>query len=387
MVRSQADGALRSSAAQAGALAIAYFAGAELGHALSFEVPGQSFATFWPPAGLLIAALVLTRPPRWGTLLLAACAANAASDVLLHGKSVAVSLGFCLANCSEACLGAWLIQRFVGLSCPLATLKDVLGLASFSAVISTSIGATIGAATVAIAFSTPFWWTWQMWWIADAVAVLVVAPMILTWAAERANLGEILRSSRGLEYAALLLGTMLATEAVYGGLLPAPLNVPALVLPFLLWSAFRFGPPAAAATIFVIAMVGIWQTSQGRGPYAALAASPSERLLRGQATLCVISLSVLALAATVAERKEAERQRTKLIAELEQALAEIRTLRGLIPVCAWCKKIRNDQGFWQGLEEYLHAHTEAEFTHGLCPECLEMQLGGSKRSDPGRKNV
>ncbi len=56
--------------------------------------------------------------------------------------------------------------------------------------------------------------------------------------------------------------------------------------------------------------------------------------------------------------------------ELQTALKEVRTLRGIIPICATCKKIRDDQGFWQRVEEYVGAHTEALFSHGICPECL-----------------
>jgi phosphoserine phosphatase RsbU/P len=58
------------------------------------------------------------------------------------------------------------------------------------------------------------------------------------------------------------------------------------------------------------------------------------------------------------------------VKELQQALEEVRTLRGIIPICATCKKIRDDRGFWQRVEAYVGAHTEAVFTHGLCPECL-----------------
>ena len=58
--------------------------------------------------------------------------------------------------------------------------------------------------------------------------------------------------------------------------------------------------------------------------------------------------------------------------ELEEALAKIKTLRGLIPICASCKKIRIDTGYWQQFEEYLAEHSEADFTHGLCPECLKQ---------------
>jgi DNA-binding response OmpR family regulator len=57
------------------------------------------------------------------------------------------------------------------------------------------------------------------------------------------------------------------------------------------------------------------------------------------------------------------------IEELHRALNEIRTLRGIVPICAGCKKIRDDQGYWKQVEVYLQEHTEAEFSHGLCPDC------------------
>lgn len=61
---------------------------------------------------------------------------------------------------------------------------------------------------------------------------------------------------------------------------------------------------------------------------------------------------------------------TKLIAELNGALEQIRTLRGILPICAHCKKIRDDGGFWQQVEASVSHHTEAEFSHGICPDCM-----------------
>jgi CheY-like chemotaxis protein len=60
------------------------------------------------------------------------------------------------------------------------------------------------------------------------------------------------------------------------------------------------------------------------------------------------------------------------IEELRKAIEKIRTLRGIIPICAGCKKIRNDQGYWQQVEVYVKNHSDAEFSHGLCPECLTV---------------
>jgi CheY-like chemotaxis protein len=66
----------------------------------------------------------------------------------------------------------------------------------------------------------------------------------------------------------------------------------------------------------------------------------------------------------------AERDRDSLIGELQEALASIKTLRGLLPICCHCKKIRDDKGYWSQLERYIHEHSDAEFSHSICPECL-----------------
>lgn len=62
------------------------------------------------------------------------------------------------------------------------------------------------------------------------------------------------------------------------------------------------------------------------------------------------------------------------VKELQEALQQIKTLQGILPICMFCKKIRNDQNYWQQVESYLSQHSQAEFTHGLCPECLEKHF-------------
>jgi PAS domain S-box-containing protein len=71
----------------------------------------------------------------------------------------------------------------------------------------------------------------------------------------------------------------------------------------------------------------------------------------------------------ITERKKAEELREKLIADLQKAAKEIKTLSGFIPICASCKKIRDDKGYWEQIETYIMEHSDAEFSHGLCPEC------------------
>ncbi len=70
------------------------------------------------------------------------------------------------------------------------------------------------------------------------------------------------------------------------------------------------------------------------------------------------------------DRREAtEKQNVKLIQELRKALENVKTLSGLLPICSYCKKIRDDKGYWNQIESYLHQHSDAEFSHGICQEC------------------
>lgn len=84
----------------------------------------------------------------------------------------------------------------------------------------------------------------------------------------------------------------------------------------------------------------------------------------------------------VAEAKRrAEEEKERLIIELREALANVKTLTGLLPICANCKKIRNDDGYWTMVETYLSAHSDAEFSHGICPDC-GTKLYGDLYVDP-----
>ena len=76
------------------------------------------------------------------------------------------------------------------------------------------------------------------------------------------------------------------------------------------------------------------------------------------------------------------------ITKLEETLAEVNTLSGLLPICAWCKKLRDEEGYWKSVEAYISAHTGAEFTHGMCPECYEKVLaeGISKENSNNKVN-
>ncbi|MCK5604698.1 DUF3365 domain-containing protein [Candidatus Pacearchaeota archaeon] len=87
----------------------------------------------------------------------------------------------------------------------------------------------------------------------------------------------------------------------------------------------------------------------------------------------------------VQERQKAEQQKEKTIERLEAALVEIKTLRGIIPICAKCHKIRDDEGYWQQVDHYITKHTEAVFSHGMCKQCSDELYGGQDWYEKAKK--
>jgi hypothetical protein len=73
-------------------------------------------------------------------------------------------------------------------------------------------------------------------------------------------------------------------------------------------------------------------------------------------------------------RKLAEAEKEKLIKELQDALAEVKTLQEILPICSYCKKVREDENYWTKLESYISRHTGTEFSHGVCPECYAIKI-------------
>ena len=73
----------------------------------------------------------------------------------------------------------------------------------------------------------------------------------------------------------------------------------------------------------------------------------------------------------ITERNRVEQEKETLIRQLQEALDKVKLLSGFLPICSSCKKIRDDRGYWKQIETYIHEHSEAEFSHGICPECLK----------------
>lgn len=87
--------------------------------------------------------------------------------------------------------------------------------------------------------------------------------------------------------------------------------------------------------------------------------------------LAVFSGVALAISSLTSARRAALLDQQRISAELQRALDEIRVLRGIIPICSYCKQIRNNAGSWERLEKYIAEHSEAAFSHGVCPECYK----------------
>jgi len=88
----------------------------------------------------------------------------------------------------------------------------------------------------------------------------------------------------------------------------------------------------------------------------------------------------------ITERKRIEEEREKLIHDLQKALSEVKTLKGIFPICASCKKIRDDKGYWNQVEVYIRDRSEAEFSHGICPDCMKKLYGDFlEKKDISRK--
>lgn len=76
----------------------------------------------------------------------------------------------------------------------------------------------------------------------------------------------------------------------------------------------------------------------------------------------------------VSEHKRLEQERENIIVELQKALIEIKTLQGILPICSYCKKIRDDKGAWMQIESYISKRTDAQFSHGICSECAKKEF-------------
>ncbi len=119
---------------------------------------------------------------------------------------------------------------------------------------------------------------------------------------------------------------------------------------------------------YVVLLSGVMTSSDNQSEGLEIGAD-------GYLTRPIANRELLARVQAMVRIIKAERERDLLIKKLEEALATIKTLSGMLPICAGCKKIRDDQGYWEEVELYVKKHSTAEFTHGICPACCKKLYG------------
>jgi diguanylate cyclase (GGDEF)-like protein len=282
------------------ALAAAYFIAGKLGLQLAFVNP--SATAVWPATGIALAGLVLLGPGAWPAILVSAFLVN-----LTTTGGVATSLAIALGNTVEAFVGAYLVIRFAQGRRAFDRTRDLFIFTVLAGLASTTLSATIGVTSLSLgglarwADVGPIWLTW---WLGDAAGDLVVAPAVLLWGTKVR--GPWTRAQM-IEAAALVLCVVVLALAVFGGRSPSGVkNYPLefLCVPFFVWAAFRFSPREAATAIVVVATIAMWGTLHGYGPFVR--GNRNESLLLLQAYMVVTSVTTLALAALVAERRAVE---------------------------------------------------------------------------------
>ncbi|HKY92303.1 MAG TPA: MASE1 domain-containing protein, partial [Nevskiaceae bacterium] len=274
-------------------LVAVYFAAGKFG--LGFAVVHRSASAIWPPTGVAIAALLILGLRAWPAILLGAFLVNVSVD----GRFVTAA---CIAvgNTLEGVVAAGLVMRSAsGVRC-FERPRDIFRFMALAALCATLISPTWGVTTLAVAGAadwSAFGRIWLTWWLGDAVGAVIVTPLIVLWYRQ---LRLDLPASRLLEACGML--ALVAAVSVFVFFRPTPL-LSFMVLPALAWAAFRFGQREVATAMGLLALIAIFGTVQGRGPFAIVDASAS--LLALQAFLGTIAVMMLAIAAFVGERREA----------------------------------------------------------------------------------
>jgi integral membrane sensor domain MASE1 len=356
-------------------LAGVYVATARLG--LTMALPPEAKATaVWPPSGIAFAAVMLVGRCAGPGIWLGAFLANfwdyfAATNKLPLATHVLLSSGIAVGSTVQALLGGWLVQRWIGGPGILDRTRSAFRFMGIALLVCL-VASTTGVTTMCLVGYAPwahYSFNWRTWWVGDTIGILVGTPLVLVWSRPPRLAGKAwLVAEAGLLWLVLLvLGLCVFGRWNLRGIDAGYLAY--MTIPPLVWVAFRFGRHGATATLLLMSGLAVLGTAQGHGPFVRPTLNQSLILL--QTFVGVVTVTTLALVAVLAERRQAKEEQTHLLGQLLQALEEIKTIRGMIPVCAWCKKVRTDAGAWEQMEYYLSKHLDATFTHGACPECAK----------------
>jgi len=285
------------------AILIVYIAAGRF--ALHFAFFNPSASPFWPPAGIALAALVIFGREVWPVICLGAFIVNVTTTGVVW-TSALIAAG----NTVEALVAGALVMRFAAGRKAFQTVESTLRVAALAGFASTTVGASIGAATLSaagLARWVDFPYIWTTWWLGDLTGDLVFAPFILLWAAEPVLMNW--RTVRWLEVAeAVFLIVSLAgvSLVVFAGLYPSDIKTYPLEFlcgPWLLWAAFRFGRREVATALVILSGIAVWGTVHGYGPFVH--GTPNASLMLLQIYTAVTAIMSVVVAAVVSDRRAA----------------------------------------------------------------------------------
>ena len=285
----------------------AYILAGRIGLLLAFA--NENATPVWPPTGLAIAALLIVGIRAWPAVALGAFIVN-----LLNSGSIPASMLIAVGNTLEAVAGAWLVNRYARGRAAFDSTADVLRFV-ISAAAASAIAATVGELTVVVGrlgTQTGPTSIWLTWWLGDTVGAIVVAPIIVLWE-RRQKLFDVVR--RIPELIALVATLVLAAYAVFSPWPAGRPDFPVILVPILLWSAFRFGAWFTAVCSAFVAVIAIYGTLRGWGPFSRW--SLNDALLILQAFVGMTTTMMLSVAAEVSRRRDMERDLRRLNDDLE----------------------------------------------------------------------
>ena len=347
-------------------LAVVYYAAARFG--LRYASIGRSISLVWPPTGIALAALTAFGLRYWPSVAVGALLANLATPV--PPLTAALIAG---GNTLEALIAAGLLRRVAGAAPRLdagSTVRTlVLAAVPLGAVVSAGFG--IAALRLAHALEHSIATAFAVWWTGDLLGGLVVAPLLLAWLLPRPIRGH----TRGIvEIALLCLGTVAVAELLLGTVVRLPVlqqvDYLYLLFPFVIWAALRFGPRGASLATFTVAVVAVWHTSRGGGPF--IGASGPATLFAASCYLAAVAVTGLALAAAVAHERAAAASVT------EQREEELRAALDAARMGTWSWTAADDRVVWdRTMREIYHLKpdqrvaTYADFLVHVHPEDRE----------------
>ena len=297
-----------------------YFGAGKLGLAVPFT--SSNVSPIWPAAGVAVAAVLI-----WGIQIAPAIAFAAFLVNFVTPVPTFASIAIGLGNASSAVIAGYFLKHVADFETSLPRLKDVLRLVVVAAVLATAVAASVGVTALTLVDAkawTGYGSAWRIWWLGDAMGVLVVAPLLLTGR----DLLHIRRGWRVLEACLLSIAILVTSAAIFSPWTTVRDDVLAFVVfPFIIWAALRFRVAGAAVAVLLSASFAVWGTAHGFGPFVNH--TPLHNAMLLQVFVAMTALTGLILAAVINEREhigEAFESEKQLLSESESAKEKLEEL-------------------------------------------------------------